>query len=35
MLKALREDRDEIYGIMSSHPAAILAAAYAFRGKSY
>lgn len=30
LLNALREDGDEVYGVMSSHPAACLAAAKAF-----
>lgn len=34
LLNCLREQSDDIYGIMSSHPAACLAAAKAFFGKS-
>ena len=33
LLRELREDGDEIYGILSSHPAACMAAARAFGGK--
>lgn len=33
LLGALKEDRDDVYGIMSSHPAACLAAATTFGGK--
>ena len=33
LLSVLREDDDDIYGVMSSHPAACLAAAKAFSSK--
>ena len=33
LLRELREDDDKIYGILSSHPAACMAAARAFGGK--
>jgi hypothetical protein len=33
LLRSLRDDGDDIYGIMSSHPAACLAAAHAFGRK--
>ena len=35
LLKHLREDDDSVYGLMSSHPAACLAAATAFGRKEY
>ena len=33
LLKLLRADSDDIYGIMSSHPAACLAAATSFSSR--
>jgi len=33
LLNELRQESDDVYGIMSSHPAAIIAAAKAFAGK--
>ena len=35
LLNQLRQDDDSIYGLMSSHPAACLAAAKAFRSRSH
>lgn len=35
VLKALRRNTDDVYGIVSSHPAACMAAAKAFGSKSY
>ena len=35
LLNCLRRDDDDIYGIMSSHPAACLAAAKAFGSKTH
>ena len=35
LLNQLRQDDDTIYGLMSSHPAACLAAAKAFGSKEY
>jgi len=35
LLNQLRHDDDSIYGLMSSHPAACLAAAKAFGSRSY
>lgn len=35
LLNQLRQDSDDIYSLMSSHPAACLAAAKAFGGKKY
>jgi hypothetical protein len=35
LLNLLRQDNDAIYGLMSSHPAACLAAAKAFGSKGF
>ena len=35
LLRTLRKDHDNIYGVMSSHPAACLAAVKAFGSKFY
>jgi hypothetical protein len=33
LLDQLREDGDDVFGIMSSHPAALLAALRAYKGE--